>query len=207
MSWDKPTPFSISIIYWLTNIIFTVIVITGFAVVILNVLFYINSESYDLQLHFLLPSKIDYLEPGFININNQNVKIELVEATSKIHFFNTPSFIAKQFGFILIVIVLWLIFLTNTFRLFIKNVYEGEIFTFANISLLKRLSYGLFAFWGLSIIYFQISYHYLAKNLVLQNIRISDDLPNYSGVLLLGIFIWVLAHILKKGLEQNNTPI
>lgn len=201
---NNKNSFSIKLIYWLTNIVFVLITLMGIVAVVLNIMVYTNKFGNDLQLHILLPVKVDFLETGILQLNNQETKVELVEAIPRIHLFNTPTYIAKKIGFFLILMIAWTIFEVFTFRLFIKNVYNGNIFTYKNIALLKRLAYGLLGLWIFGIVYFRLGYHYLAKNLVFENVKISDDLPNYSGVLLTALLIWVLAHIFKKGLELKQ---
>ena len=197
-------PFSINLIYWLTNIIYVLAILTGIIVIILNVMLYTNAIGENLQIHLLFPGKVDFLETGLLHLYDQELKVEFVDATSDIHFIDTPKFVVRHVGLLLILIVSWLIFEVFTFRKFINNFYNGNIFTFDNIALLKWIAYGLLGFWLFSIVYFRIIFHFLAKNLVFENVMISDDLPNYSGVLLTSLFIWMLAHIFKKGLDLKQ---
>lgn len=157
-----------------------------------------------LQLHVALPVKVDFLEIGKLNLNNQDIKVELVDATTKIHFFNTPDFITKKVGIAMLFAFMFGCHLIWTFRKFIKNVMEGKVFTIGNISLLKMISYTLIGFWLFTVIYMRLAYHYVASRLSFENIRITDDIPYYSGILFVALFIWVLAHIFIKGLKLQQ---
>jgi hypothetical protein len=128
----------------------------------------------------------------------------LVDATPRIHFIDTPTYITKYIAITLLLILAWAIFEIYIFRKFIKNVYRGNIFTFKNIQLLKKLAYGLLGLWIFGVFYFNLGYHILAKNLTFENAKITDETPNFSGVLLTALLVWVLAHIFEKGLELKQ---
>ncbi len=202
---EKAT-LSIRIIYWFTNIILGLLMLVFIASIVFNLLLFTDVIGDDVQLHTRLPVKVDFLETGNLHLMNQDIKVELVDATTQIHFFNTPSFITRKVGVMLMVVVLFTIFLTWTFQRFMKNVKNGEIFTVSNISLLKRLAYGIAGLWLFTIIYMQLSYHFMAKYLEFENVRITSEVQYYSGVLFIAIFLWMLAHIFITGakLKQEN---
>ena len=202
----EKAPLSIRVIYWFTNIIFGLLMLGFVASIVFNVLLFTNVFGDDVQLHTRLPVKVDFLETGNLHLRNQDIKVELVDATTQIHFINTPSFITKKVGIMLMIVLLFTIFLTWTFQRFIKNVKNGEIFTIRNISLLKRLAYGIAGFWLFMVIYMQLSYHVMAKYLEFENVRITSEVQSYSGILFIAIFLWMLAHIFITGvkLKQEN---
>ncbi len=208
MALIKP-PLSIRIIYWFSNIVVGLLTLVFLATIIFNILLYTDFFGNDMQLHTDLPVKVDFLETGNLYLNGQDIKVELVEASTRIHFFNTPNFIAKKVGFALLFVILFAISLTWLFRIFIKNVKEGKTFTVKNITLLQKLAYTLVGFWLFTVIYMRLAYYYIAKNLEFQHVLITDDIPNYSGILFVALFIWVLAHIFIKGMrlpeEQDLT--
>ena len=96
------SPLSIRIIYWFTNVILGLLSLISVAVIVFNILLYTSFFGNDLQLHSQLPVEVNFLEMGNLNLNGQDIKVELVEATSRIHFFNTPIFLAKIFGLALL---------------------------------------------------------------------------------------------------------
>lgn len=200
----KRAPLSIRIIYWLSSIVIGLLALVLLATIVFNILLYTDFFGNDMQLHTNLPVKVDFLEIGNLHLNNQDIKVELVEATTRIHFFNTPAFITRKVGMAILFVVLIAGYLTWTFRRFIKNVKNGDTFNIKNISLLKSLSYGLVGFWLFTMIYMRIVYYYIAKRLEFENLLITDDIPNYSGILFIALFIWVLAHIFITGLKLQQ---
>ena len=199
----KP-PLSIRIIYWFSNIILGLLTIIFLATIVFNILLYTDFFGNDMQLHTALPVKVDFLEMGNLYLNGQDIKVELVEASTRIHFFDTPNFITKKVGIALLFVVLFAIGLTWLFRTFIKNVKEGETFTVKNITLLQKLAYTLVALWLFTVIYMRLAYYYIAKNLEFEHIFITDEIPNYSGILMTAFFIWVLAHIFITGVRLQE---
>lgn len=199
----KP-PFSISVIYWFTQVIFILLLSIGVGALFFNILLYTDFFGDDLQLHAYLPAKVNFLEKGDLFLNGKHVEVELVEASTKIHFFNTPGFIAKKMGAALLVVVSMIIYLVFEFRKFIGNVKKGVIFTQTNIFSLKKIAYGLVALWLFSVVYFRIAYHYIATNLSFEQVVITDEIPYYTGILFLALFIWVLAHIFITGVKMKE---
>jgi len=197
-------PLSIRIIYWFSNIVLGLITIVFLAIIVFNILLYTDFFGNDMQLHTLLPVKVDFLEKGNLHLNNQDIQVELVEASTRIHFFNTPNFITKKVGLALLVVVPFGVGLTWLFRTFIKNVKNGETFTVKNITLLQKLAYTLVGLWLFTVIYMRIFYYYIAKNLEFEQVLITDEIPNYSGILFTALFIWVLAHIFIAGVKLQE---
>ena len=202
----KKTPTSIQVIYWLTTLALGLLTTVFLATIAFNALLYTDFFGDNMQLHIDLPGKVDFLKTGNYHINYQDVKVELVEASTRIHFFNTPDFITKKVGFVLLLVAFSATYLTWLFWKFIYNVRRGEIFNIKNISLLKKLAYGIAGFWLFTIIYMRIAYYYISMRLDFDNILISSDFSNYPGVLLMALFIWVLAHIFMTGvkLQEDN---
>ena len=203
------TPLSIKILYWLSNVIMVLFVIICTATILFNILLYTDFFGNDLQLHTQFPVEVSFLETGNLELEKGNIKVELVDATSKIHFFNTPTYLAKRFGLVIIFVMSLGFYLTWLLRKFLKNIKNGIIFEIKNLSILKQMAYGIFGLWLFTIIYSRIFYYYIAKNIVFENIEISEQLSSYPGMLMLAIFIWVLSHIFITGVklqkEQNLT--
>ena len=202
----KTDALSIKILYWLINIILGLFSLVIVAVIVFNILLYTNYFDDSMQLHVLLPVKVSFIETGLLHLNSQNIKVELVEAISKIHFFDTPNFITRKAGFILFLIVSLTAYFLWVFRLFVKNVKNGIVFTIKNIKHIKTLSYLLLGFWLVLIVYARLVYYYIVTNMHFENIQITNDYQNYSGVLLAALLVWVIAHIFGVGLklQQDN---
>ncbi len=200
----KKTPLSIRIIYWLTNVILGLAFIICAAAIAINVLIFSNLIGNEMQLHTELPAKVDFLEMGHLHLQGTNIQVELVEASTKIHFFNTPSFLAKKFGLVVLFACAMLLYITWTFRKFILNVKNGIIFEIGNIGLLKHLAYSFALLWLFMVIYNRAVYYYIAKNLEFENLRISSEITSNSWLLLLALFIWVLSHIFITGVKLQD---
>lgn len=199
----KP-PLSLSIIYWFTNIVFGLLLIVTIAAIIFNVLLHTEFFGNDMQLHTSFPAKIDILEKGVLYLNDREIEVEFVEATTRIHFLNTPDFITKKVGIALLIILSFILYLTWEFRKFVVNVKHGSVFTLNNILSLKKIAYGLVAMWLFTVVYMRLAYYYLANNITFEQVVITDDIPNFAGFLMLALFVWVLAHIFMTGLKMKK---
>ena len=198
------SPLSIRIIYWLTSLSLGLSILVFIGAIIFSLMINLNMFNNDLDLTIELPVKVNFLEKGNFHLNNTDIEVELIEATSKIQFKEAPSFISKKVSFALILLISFVIYLLWTFRKFIKNVKEGIVFTIGNITLLKKLAYGIAAFWLFSIIYSRVVQYYIASKLEFENIEITSEISDFSGILYLALFIWVLAHIFMTGLKLQE---
>jgi hypothetical protein len=197
-------PFSIRLIYWFTNFMLGMLALVTVLVIMLNIMAATGRLGDGMELHTEFPARVDILEQGTLHIGGKDLKVELVEASAKIHIINTPAFITGKFGLALLVVIAITGFMFWTFRKFIVNVKEGKVFNMANIKLLKHLAYGLVAFWLLIIVYMRVAYHFLARQVSFEHVRVRDDIPEYGSLLLVALFIWVLAHIFRTGLELQE---
>ena len=93
----KP-PLSIRIIYWFSNIVLGLLTLVFLATIIFNILLYTDFFGNDMQLHTDLPVKVDFLEMGNLYLNGQDIKVELVGASTRIHFLIRPILLLKKWG-------------------------------------------------------------------------------------------------------------
>lgn len=203
------TPLSIKIIYWLTQIIFGLFLLVSAAIVIFNIMLFTDFFGNDLQLHTRFPVKVNILEVGNLYLNNTNIKVELVEGVTQIHFFNTPMILARWIGTALLMVSLVALYAIFSFRKFIINVKNQLIFLEENIQHLKNIAYAILILWIFTIIYMRIMYQSIAKHVEFEHVEILNDFPNFAGLLMAALFIWVLSHIFMTGVklqdEQNLT--
>ena len=203
------TPLSIKIIYWVTQVILGLFLLVCLAIIVFNVLLFTDFFGNDLQLHTRFPVKVNILETGNLYLNDMNIKVELVEGITQIHFFNTPLFLARWFGSALFMVAAVLTYILFSFRKFVMNVKKQVIFIEENIQYLKNISYALLTLWVFTIIYVRIIYEVIGKNVEFEHVEILEDYPNFAGILMLSLFIWVLSHIFMTGIklqeEQNLT--
>jgi hypothetical protein len=198
------TPLSFHVIYWTMNVLLVLSGLIFTIVVIVYGLLWTDFFGNDMQLHIDLPGKINYLEEGLLHMNNSYVNIELVEASAKVHFINTPAYLARYFVLILLGVLSLGMFMLWTFRQIVVNVRRGKIFIVDNIILLQRISYSLVAFWFVIILYRRLAYHYVTQNIHMESIEIVDNFDTYGGMLIAALFIWVLSHIFLKGLKLQQ---
>jgi len=206
----KKAPLSIRIMLWLTNISVGLLMLIAIFSILINILLHTGFIGDDIQLHTQFPVKVDFEEIGTLIMNDQTINVKLVDAYTKIHFIDTPVFIAKKVAIVLSLVVLGVLYIMVLFRKFIKNVKNGLTFKISNVKILKKISYSIVVFWFFTEVYMHIYYYYIATRVEFENIKFSTDVDNYSGILLLALVIWVLAHIFIKGLEiqeENDLTI
>ena len=200
----KKAPLSIRIIYWITQVAFVLFIITCAAVLVANILLYTGFFGNDMQLITKLPVKVDFLEVGNLHLDKADVSVKLVEAETRIQFCNTPKFLARWFGGVLIIVVALMFYIIWVFRKFIINVKKGLIFELKNIAFLKRFAYGLLAMWIVVVVYNKILYYSIVKYLEFDNVLITCDENSYNGILFFALFIWMLSHIFTVGVKLQN---
>lgn len=200
----KKIPLSFNVIYWIMNVILVLSGLLALGTIVFYVMLWTDFFGNDLQIHVNLPGKVNYLQCGSMSLMGTDIKIELVEASARIHFFNTPAFLARHFVSILMGVVALGLFMMWTFRQFIVNVRKGLVFTIRNIILLQRISYSLVGFWIIMIVYSRSAYYYISSRVQIDNIEIVQDFDNHIGILLTALFIWVLSHVFMKGLKLQQ---
>jgi hypothetical protein len=201
---ESQTPLSFHVIYWIMNVLLVLSGLIFMIVIIVYGLLWTDLLGNNMQLHIDLPGKINYLENGLLHVNNSYINVELVEATTKVHFIDTPAFIARYFVLILLGVLSLGMFMLWTFRQIVVNVRKGRIFIVDNIVLLQRISYSLVAFWFIIILYRRLAFHYVTQNIHMESVEIVDDFNAYGGILIAALFIWVLSHIFMKGLKLQQ---
>ncbi len=201
---NKKPPFSIRLIYWFTNFILGMLVLVSVGVIVFNIMVATDSLRGNMQLHTEFPAKVDILDKGVLILNGVEMQVELVEASARIHIFDTPAFITGRIGLVLLVVVALMGYMVWKFRKFIVNVKNGDVFSETNIRLLKHLAYGLVAFWVFIVAYMHAAYYYLARNVEFAHVRVRSDVPEYGYLLGAALFLWVLAHIFTTGLELQR---
>ncbi len=197
------TPRSVKIIYWMTQIVFWMFTATGFFAIFFGLGLLFNLL-HDMKLNIGLPIEIDLVETGKFSFGEAISNVQLKEINGKIQFESAPEIIQRIYGVFIIIIMSITYYLMLTFRKFITQVYKGSYFDRKNIMLLKRISYGLFGMWILTVFYGYFQYFFLVKNLEFQTIVFTGKVETYPAVLLFALLVWVLSHIFQKGVELEN---
>lgn len=196
----KP-PLSLRLIHWFNNIVLGLLTIVTLGAIVFNILLYTDFFSDDMQLRTSFPAKVNFMEEGDLYLNGDHLKVRLVEATTRIHFINTPDYITKKAGIALLIILITALLLVWEFRKFVINVKKGDVFTKNNIHSLQKIAYILVGIWVFTAVYMRLAYYYLNENIHFENIVITDEIPNYEALLFVALFVWALAHILMSGLK------
>lgn len=200
----QKTPLSIRIIYILTSIVYYLtIVASSFGMIFATGLLF-DLWGDDVQLHTQMPFEANIVETGTAMYWGQEVQIQLVEASGKFHYIDTPPIVAKTNAIPMFFIFPLMFFTVFLFHRFIRNVSEGKIFDAANFYLLRKLSYMLTGMWLFTVIYFQLLQRIVFNQVKFESIEISTSRGGFSGLIIAALFTWVLSHIFLKGLELQE---
>ncbi|VAW27047.1 hypothetical protein MNBD_BACTEROID07-1710 [hydrothermal vent metagenome] len=205
----KKAPLSIRIIYWVTNISFWLSVLASFLLLVDGILIYANQKADPGFEGRFLPVVIQLQNTGHLNLSNQSTTLKLTTYTIGIEVNNPPRFIVKKI--ILLNLLLYVIgaYILWIFRMFVKNVKKGEIFSIKNISLLKKISYILISSWLLGVVYSQFTLYIITNHFKFTHVQMMGNLPDYllnmnPNKLWMALFLWVLAHIFITGLKLQQ---
>jgi hypothetical protein len=198
----QKTPVSIRVIYILTSIIYYLSAISClFAVILCLTIITGLFKMEHLQLHIDMPVKVNFEEIGIAYFDGKEIDVEVVEATGKVHFIDTPPKLARRLAIPLLIIFPSLFWLVYLFHRFMRNVSEGRYFEKRNFQLLRMLGYSLMGLWLIIIIYMQIIKYTLVNHFTFDLIEISNDGRWFAGIFAGGLFTLVLAQIFLKGRE------
>ena len=193
-------PTSIKFIYWITQGLFWLFSIAALFAIAFSIGLMIGVFD-KTQLHVGVPIEINVAEQGIAHINDTDIAVEFKQMQGKIHFIDTPPFIGRTYGIFIIIILSITLYIFTTFKNFITNVYNGQYFERKNIMLLKRISYALLGSWVFTVFYAIFQKFYLVNNLEFETIIFTNEYNTYPSILLVALLIWVLSHILLKGIE------
>lgn len=202
----KHTPTSINLLYWLSNFSLVMLSIGFFIVIVIGIIGYTGTGNIDKGFSFNVPFpvKVDYISSGNLISNNQDIKVELIDASARLKIIDPPAIIGKLSIFVLLCVILFSGLLVLIFRKFMKNVKAGLVFTVENINLLKYLSYGLLVVWLFQSIIIPIFYLYISDKLEFKDTTFTIELFQYSSTLVIALVIYVLAHIFLNGVRLQQ---
>ncbi len=201
---EKKTPTSFHVIYWIMNIITGLFALVCIGVIVFYVMSWTDFFGDDLQLHVDLPGQVNFIESGTMQYVDGEINVELVEASSKIHFVNTPMSLARKFMYMLMGVCAFMFYILWTFRQFVANVRSGKVFTINNILMLQNISYVLVGFWVYVILSRRVTYYLVTSRLEFENVEIISEFNYYPWILLSALFLWVLSHIFMRGLKLRE---
>jgi hypothetical protein len=97
-----------------------------------------------------------------------------------------------------------MMYIVWTFRQFVSNVRSMNVFTISNILSLQNISYAILGLWVYIIIFRRVTYYYITARLDFENVEIASEFNYYPWLLMAALFLWVLSHILIRGLKLKE---
>ncbi len=199
-------PLSIRILYWLTNIVFWLMILIATLVFVFNLILLTDLFGEDVQLRVQMPVPIEVVEDGSVSLPNGDMTVRIEEAYGKLHLVDTPIFITRIVGRILFVMIMVGLYMTWRFKQFITNVKNGIVFETENINNLKQIAYGLLALWITTLVYMEVVYQIFVKYIEFDSIIMGNEYERYeqNTMFFAALALWALAHILTKGVEMKK---
>ncbi len=205
---NTKTHFSILAIYIITNVVFWVVSIAIAAAIIIALGLISNLFGNEMSLQMSLPKSLSFIETGQLSLNGSLSEVQLTATSGKISLIEAPYWIKMALGLFIIAFAVPLFYILHTFRTFINNVQKGAFFDLSNISLLKKISFGVLTLWGIIIINSVFRYFFIVRNLEFETINIVAGFRSYYEILLFALLVWVLSHIFEKGVRlQDDTNL
>jgi len=200
-------PLSIKIIYILNEIIFWLFSVVMAGAVIFSVIIFAGGLKNELQLHAGIPVAFNSDATGFIMAGQTAYDVQIVEAYGKIHFIDTPPYIAKRFMVAMLLVCSIFFSMLFIIRMFMRNVRQGIIFEFKNIRLLRLLSYLILGLWVFSKLYSLIMMKFVVSRIHIGTVEYSNHMQSFNYLLIISLFVWALSHIFIVGekLREENT--
>ena len=198
------TPFSIKLIYWLTNFMMGLLGIVFLLALAFNIAVFTGHELDDTDMRVQLPAKVDIAQQGTLQVMGEEITVQLVDAESQLRLVNPPSKLIKYIMVSILLLILGVAYLVCQFRTIVKNVRNGLVFEIENIRLLKKIAYILAGFWLVMLIYIQVGTHIVQEHMHVEGVSFSGDPVSTSNVLVMSLCLWVLAHIFSTGLKMKE---
>lgn len=197
-------PLSIRILYWLTNIVFWLMILVATAIFVFNLVLLTDIFGEDVQLRVKMPVPIEVVEDGSVSLPNGELTVRIEEAYGNLYLVDTPIFVTRIVARILFVMIMLGLYMIWRFKQFIGNIKNGVVFETENINNLKQIAYGLLALWITIKIYMEVVYQTFVKYLDFDSIIIGHQRYEMNNTLLAALALWALAHILMKGVEMKK---
>jgi len=198
------SPLSIRILYWLTNIIFWLMILLATVVFVANLFFLTDVNEINFQLRIKMPVPIEVVENGTMYLDDGEHTVRIEEAYGKLYLVDTPFFITKIIARIIFVVLMLGLFMTWRFKQLVSNLKNGLFFVKENVLGIKQIAYGLLALWISTRIYMEVLNHAIVKHLDFESIIIGSQRGDYDFMVQLALALWVMAHVFGKGIELQD---
>jgi len=195
----KKAPLSIRVIYWITNVLFWIVMFLSFTLIASNILLFSGVIKGNKLSNKDVEVKVNISNAKKSQMNNLDLKLKFVNTANFLDFINPNDFFAKKVAPLLLIYFLVSTYLIWIIRKFLKNVNKGETFTIENIGLLKRISYVLVCYWILLFVSTQLARYYITGHLEIYKNFLFNNLILWDA-----LFLWVLAHIFITGLKLKQ---
>lgn len=197
------TPLSIRILYWLSNIVFWLMILIATVVFVINLIF-LTDVDVNFQLRVQMPFPIEVVEDGKMYLADGVQTVRIEEAYGKLYLVDTPFFITKIVARILFVVLMLGLFMTWRFKQLITNLKNGLFFVIENVLSIKQIAYGMLALWVTTRLYMEIVNRLLVKVVEFDSVIIGTQRADYDFMLQLALVLWVMAHVFGKGIELRD---
>ena len=99
-------PLSIRILYWLTNIVFWLMILVATAIFVFNLVLLTDIFGEDVQLRVKMPVPIEVVEDGSVSLPNGELTVRIEEAYGNLYLVDTPIFVTRIVARILFVMIM-----------------------------------------------------------------------------------------------------
>jgi len=198
------SPLSIRILYWLSNIVFWLMILIAIIVFIANLIFLTDVNEVNFQLRIQMPVPIEVVENGTMYLEDGAHPVRIEQAYGKLYLVDTPFFITKIIARILFVVLMLGLFMAWRFKQLVTNLKNGLFFVKENVLGIKQIAYGLLALWISTRVYMEILTHSLVKHLKFDSIIIGTQAADFDYMVQAALVLWVMAHVFGKGIELKD---
>ncbi len=198
------SPLSIRILYWLTNIVFWLMVLIAAVVFVANLVFLTDVDDVNFQLRIQMPVSFELVEEGIVSLSSVEHTVKIEKALGNVYLVETPFFLTKIMARAIFIVLLLGLFMMWRFKQLVTNLKNGLFFINANVLNIKQIAYGLLALWIITKVYMELMYHFFVKNLEFETIIIGSERLDNNYMVQLALLLWVMAHVFGKGIELRD---
>lgn len=199
----KP-PFSIRLIYWISNMGFWVYVGIMAIMLVLMITMLTGYQIPVQKVRLALPIHFEVLEHGNLELASGEYPLSIEATSAQLLFEEVPPpvlqfVVAMVLGVLLMGFgVLWYL------KKMATNLYRGQFFEYANIAYLRNIAWFLLGFWAYHLLLMMVRAQYLIPSLTFESIRFDHRFDLNAGLLIFALALWGLCHIFSHGLHLQQ---
>jgi hypothetical protein len=195
---------SIRFIYGFTTIIYYVVIVFLLIDFIDALGLFFGFWGEDKIITLGIGLEADFKGIGEVTFMGTKTNTEFVNSCGSLRFVDAPLALVRFYTIKTLIFTPVAFWLYSAFYSIIRNVRKGKIFVIKNLYLLRTIGYVLTGFWMCKVLYKNMLAYLFFKDLHFEGIEFSSRDDQYLGMLLVGLFIWVLSHIFLKALELQE---